>query len=78
MLRFIASYYAIELVIIAIAVAATLLLRRQRLKRNQARPPAGFVKTDEVFIDPTTGIQQRVWYNPATGERYYETLEKSQ
>jgi len=28
-------------------------------------------RTDEVFIDPTTGAQLRVWYDPATGERRY-------
>ena len=27
--------------------------------------------TDELFTDPATGKQMRVWYNPATGEREY-------
>jgi hypothetical protein len=27
--------------------------------------------TSEVFTDPATGKQMRVWYNPATGEREY-------
>jgi hypothetical protein len=27
--------------------------------------------TDEVFIDPASGKQMRVWYNSSTGEREY-------
>ncbi|PWU22364.1 MAG: hypothetical protein C5B48_10135 [Candidatus Rokuibacteriota bacterium] len=27
--------------------------------------------TSEVFTDPASGQQMRVWYNPATGEREY-------
>jgi hypothetical protein len=27
--------------------------------------------TDEVFVDPTSGKQMRVWYDPETGEREY-------
>jgi hypothetical protein len=29
--------------------------------------------TNEVFIDPATGAQTRVWYNPTTGEREYRS-----
>jgi hypothetical protein len=35
----------------------------------------GFVRTDETFVDPTTGIRQRVWFNPHTGERRYQTVD---
>lgn len=34
-------------------------------------PVAPFRPTDEVFVDPTTGHQLRVYLNPATGERRY-------
>jgi len=30
-----------------------------------------FRRTDEVFTDPTTGHQMRVWLDPANGERRY-------
>jgi hypothetical protein len=33
---------------------------------NRASEP-----TNEVFVDPSTGQQMRVWYNPSTGEREY-------
>ncbi|MEP7041013.1 MAG: hypothetical protein ABI864_05495 [Chloroflexota bacterium] len=34
-------------------------------------PVAPFRPTDEVFVDPTSGHQLRVYLNPATGERRY-------
>lgn len=33
--------------------------------------PAGFRRTDERFVDPSTGVLMRVWFDPATGERRY-------
>jgi len=37
------------------------------------RPGAGWVATDERFIDDETGRPVRVWLEPATGERRYVT-----
>lgn len=37
------------------------------------RPGAGWVATDERFIDDETGKPVRVWLEPATGERRYVT-----
>lgn len=67
--------YLLILGLIAFAVFQyTEWYRRQRVKATRKHPPAGFQMTDEVSIDPTTGVHQRVWYNPATGERWYENL----
>jgi hypothetical protein len=33
--------------------------------------PVGFRRTDERFLDPSTGVLMRVWFDPATGERRY-------
>jgi hypothetical protein len=30
-----------------------------------------FRRTQEVFIDPTSGVQMRVWLDPHSGERRY-------
>jgi hypothetical protein len=30
-----------------------------------------FRPTDERFVDPTTGVQMRVWLDPVAGERRY-------
>jgi hypothetical protein len=34
-------------------------------------PEARFRPTDERFVDPTTGVQMRVFLDPGTGERRY-------
>lgn len=56
--------------IVGLALMGELWWRRNRLRRETH--PAGFERTDEVFTDPTTGVRERVWFNPATGERHYE------
>jgi hypothetical protein len=33
----------------------------------------GFDATEEVFIDPTTGVRMRVWVGVETGERQYRS-----
>lgn len=68
--------YTIAAAVILIILVYTGIARRGRL-RSQGKPPAGFEPTDEVFIDPTTGLRQRVWYNAKTGDRHYETLDTS-
>lgn len=40
---------------------------------EQNRPGAGWVATDERFVDDATGKLVRVWLEPATGERRYVT-----
>lgn len=67
-------YILIIALLALIVFAITARYRRARMERGHARVPHGFVQTDEVFIDPTTGARQRVWYNERTGERWYETL----
>jgi hypothetical protein len=32
-----------------------------------------FRRSDEVFVDPTTGHRMRVWSDPSSGERRYVT-----
>jgi len=34
-------------------------------------PAAGWQRTDEVFIDPTTNRRMRVWIDPQDGSRRY-------
>jgi hypothetical protein len=32
-----------------------------------------FLRSDEVFVDPTSGHRMRVWLDPSNGERRYVT-----
>ena len=55
--------------------------RSQAAERDQLSPGPGggetappeprFQRTDEVFVDPTTHLQMRVYLDPTTGERRY-------
>jgi hypothetical protein len=74
--KYMFSYITFEVVIIVLAICGTIWYRHNRLKSKSQRIPSGFVKTEEVFVDPTTGKKQQVWYNPHTGERYYELIEQ--
>lgn len=55
---------------VAIGVVAA-LLGVDRYRGTHKTDSASSQPTNEVFTDPTTGKQMRVWYNPATGEREY-------
>jgi hypothetical protein len=39
--------------------------------RNAHKAGGDAQPTGEVFTDPVSGKQMRVWYNPANGEREY-------
>jgi len=74
MLKFIFTYYVLDFFVVVVAIVVTWWGRKIRLRSKAKNPPKGFVKTDEVFVDPTTGIKQQVWFDPLTGKRHYEIL----
>ncbi|HKI56365.1 MAG TPA: hypothetical protein VKB31_04375 [Trueperaceae bacterium] len=76
MMRFLVSYAFLEALVVVAAVVGTLWARKRRLRAGRRVSLEGFVPTDERFIDPTTGIRQRVWFNPVTGERRYQTIDR--
>jgi len=54
--------------------AAALLVaafEQVRYRSDPTAPGLPFQRTDEAFIDPTTGRRMRVYANPTTGERRY-------
>jgi len=64
--HFILWMFAIEA-----AVAGLLILfERSRYRARRSVAP-GFEPTDEKFIDPVTGRETHVYFNPTTGERDY-------
>lgn len=60
-------------VIVVLVFAYTRWKRVNRIGRRSHVPP-GYERTPEVNVDPTTGARQQVWFNPQTGERYYQTI----
>jgi hypothetical protein len=55
-------------VAVVIAIVMSFFLRRHG---EQERPQAHWLRTDEVFVDPTTDRLMRVWVEPGAGERHY-------
>lgn len=52
-----------------------ILLERWRYARSGHAGEAGWVATDEQFIDPESGKLTRVFYHAASGERRYVVEE---
>lgn len=59
------------LVFIGLAVLSWLYYDK-RYKKNETKVPSGYIWTEEISIDPTTGKKERVYYNPETGDRFYK------
>jgi hypothetical protein len=45
--------------------------KREDDAASMGKPPNGYLRTSEAFIDPKDGLKYRVYYNPRTGEREY-------
>jgi hypothetical protein len=62
-------FAALELGIFGILILAGTFFEKHYRERRIAG--SGFEKTDERFVDPTTGKLVEVRYDPSTGERAY-------
>jgi hypothetical protein len=60
--------YAVIGLAVAVAIGLSFFLRRHG---ESSLPADGWQRTDEVFVDPTTGRRMRVWLDPAGGARRY-------
>jgi hypothetical protein len=58
---------------IALVVLAWLLFRTGGYKRIPLDAPPGprWVRTEERFVDPSSGEVLEVWFDPSSGERAY-------
>ena len=59
----------------ALAIGAIVLIgtlfERWRYRRIEAPPKGHWQRTDEQFIDPSSGESVEVMFDPSTGERRY-------
>jgi len=55
-----------------VAVLAENWRYRKRSRPGEMAPDAGWVVTDERFVDPESGAVMRVYYHQGSGERRYE------
>jgi hypothetical protein len=60
-------------VIVAIVVVGVVaaLFGVDRYRGNRKSTSGSAQPTDEVFIDPETGVKMRVWYDQRSGKREY-------
>jgi hypothetical protein len=59
------------LLVLGVTVLLGTLLERWRYRPVAPRASAGWKRTDERFLDPTTGRRITVYYDAASGERHY-------
>ena len=64
-----------QLIILAVILIAGIVFERSAYRR---RPPANrnLQATGERFEDPVSKKTVRVWFDPQTGERYYDDTEQ--
>lgn len=73
MMEWVFGFYGLQLVIILILIFGSWFIWDRRFKTKHGQNvPEGFVRTNEINIDPTTKKRLVVYYNPKTGERFYK------
>jgi len=60
--------YVVIGVAILVAIVMSFFVRRHG---ESSLPADGWQRTDEVFVDPTSGRRMRVWVDPGDGQRHY-------
>jgi hypothetical protein len=67
-------FAALELAVFGILILVGTFFEKHYRERRAAG--SGFEKTDERFVDPTTGKLIEVHYDPSTGRRAYVDVER--
>jgi hypothetical protein len=60
--------YVVVGLAVLIAIVMSFFVRRHG---ESSVPADGWQRTDEVFVDPSTGRRMRVWLDPGDGSRHY-------
>ncbi|RUL52013.1 MULTISPECIES: hypothetical protein [Lysinibacillus] len=72
-MKWVIGFYAIQLVILLILIFGSWFIWDRRFKTKHGKQvPKGFVRTNEVSIDPSTNKRMVVYFNAETGERFYK------
>ncbi|PAQ13653.1 hypothetical protein CD798_14725 [Bacillaceae bacterium SAOS 7] len=67
------SFYGVQLLLLLVLILGSWFIWDRRFKTKHGKDvPQGFIRTEEVSIDPTTGKKMVVYFNPETGERFYK------
>ncbi|VEF47646.1 Uncharacterised protein [Bacillus freudenreichii] len=71
-MKWIIGFYGVQILILITLIIVSWFIWDKRFKKHGREVPAGFQKTNEISIDPTTKKRLTVYYNPETGERFYK------
>ena len=72
-MKIILGLYGIQLIILLILIFGSWFIWDRRFKTKHGKQvPKGFVRTNEISIDPSTQKKLVVYYNEETGERFYK------
>ena len=72
-MRWIIGFYGIQIIILIIIIIGSWFIWDRRFKTKHGQQvPAGFIRTNEVSLDPTTNKRLVVYFNPENGERFYK------
>ncbi|MCD7035932.1 hypothetical protein LRR81_16935 [Metabacillus sp. GX 13764] len=70
------GFYLLELIVLIGLILLGVFIYDKRKRANEGKEvPPGFLETKEVNIDPVTKVKSRVYYNEATGERFYKEMK---
>ncbi|PTY79166.1 hypothetical protein B5V89_06925 [Heyndrickxia sporothermodurans] len=72
-MEWIFGFYGIQFIVLLILIFGSWFIWDRRFKTKHGKQvPKGFIRTNEVSIDPTTKKRLVVYFNPDTGERFYK------
>ncbi len=66
----IAAYVVFQIGFVLVVIVMS-RKKDRRYKRAVGAAPEGYEPTRELYVDPSSGVRSRVYYNPLTGERLY-------
>ncbi|WP_071393560.1 hypothetical protein [Bacillus tuaregi] len=67
------GYFGLQILILAILIFGSWFIWDRRFKTKHGKDvPEGYIRTNEVSIDPTTKKKLVVYYHPETGKRFYK------
>ncbi|KGR86791.1 hypothetical protein [Lysinibacillus odysseyi] len=72
-MKWIIGFYGIQLLILILLIIGSWLIWDRRFKtKHGTQVPKGFIRTNEISIDPITNKRLVVYFNPESGERFYK------
>ncbi len=72
-MKWVIGFYGMQLLILLILIFLSWFIWDRRFKSKHGQQvPKGFIRTNEISIDPTTNKKLVVYFNPETGERFYK------